>query len=498
MTRWKLLAALLIGAGIVAGCSKQDRQAKPPGPPSSQGASATSRSAAGLRLPPNSVSPDMGTLLAGTRRPEPSGDTDTWRQFRGNQRDNIAHAAKNLPRSWPAEGPKPIWTIEGLAVGYNSVAINGGKVYFNDYDTKTRMWMTRCVWLADGQEVWRWSYRRGIIENHGITRSVPVVDDKYVVSLDPKCVLHGYDAVTGKHLWAHDLAYEYGTTIPGWYNGQCPLDGGDRVVIGVGGQVRSGADDNGKPAQWGKSILMAAFRKDTGELIWQTPNAGNHEMTHSSVMPVQVAGRTQYVWCTNKSLVGVDSADGRLLWELPWQTNTAVAPSAFGAGANRVFMTAGYKAGSILLDIQPAGDAFAAKPVASLTYQQFESDCHTPVLWQDRLYDIDMTGLFTCLSLDAKVLWKKPPPPAASASAKDYGLGSFLLADGMFFVLEGATGRLHMLEPEADGYKELASAAVLAGKAADQDVEAWAPMAYANGKLVLRNLTKMVCIQIGQ
>ena len=70
------------------------------------------------------------------------------------------------------------------------------------------------------------------------------------------------------------------------------------------------------------------------------------------------------------------------------------------------------------------------------------------------------------------------------------GLGSYLLADGMFFVLDGDTGNLHLLEASTTEYKELASAHVLAGQ------EVWAPMALSGGKLVLRDLTKMICLDV--
>ena len=65
-----------------------------------------------------------------------------------------------------------------------------------------------------------------------------------------------------------------------------------------------------------------------------------------------------------------------------------------------------------------------------------------------------------------------------------------LLADGMFFVLEGKTGMLRLIEANTTGYKELGKAQVLSG----QDV--WGPMALSDGKLVLRDLAKLVCIDV--
>ena len=60
----------------------------------------------------------------------------------------------------------------------------------------------------------------------------------------------------------------------------------------------------------------------------------------------------------------------------------------------------------------------------------------------------------------------------------------------MIFALEGATGVLHLLEASTTGYKELAKAPVLKGP------EVWAPIALSDGKLVIRDLAKMICLDV--
>ncbi|MBU0617987.1 MAG: hypothetical protein KKI02_09745, partial [Planctomycetes bacterium] len=46
-------------------------------------------------------------------------------------------------------------------------------------------------------------------------------------------------------------------------------------------------------------------------------------------------------------------------------------------------------------------------------------------------------------------------------------------------------------EASTTAYKELDSAAVLSGH------DVWGPMALVDGKLVLRDMTKMVCLEVG-
>ena len=65
------------------------------------------------------------------------------------------------------------------------------------------------------------------------------------------------------------------------------------------------------------------------------------------------------------------------------------------------------------------------------------------------------------------------------------------LADGVFLAMEGTTGVLRMFEASTSGYQELASAEVLSGP------DVWGPPALSDGKLVVRDMTRMVCLQIG-
>jgi outer membrane protein assembly factor BamB len=60
----------------------------------------------------------------------------------------------------------------------------------------------------------------------------------------------------------------------------------------------------------------------------------------------------------------------------------------------------------------------------------------------------------------------------------------------MFLILEGKTGMLRLLEASTTGYKELASAQILSGH------DVWSPPALSDGKLVIRDFTRMVCLDL--
>ncbi len=389
-----------------------------------------------------------------------------WPQFRGPSRDNISKET-GLLRQWPATGPKVLWTVP-VAQGYAGAAIVAGRVYHNDYDEAKNEWQVKARNLADGKLIWQFSEPRVIRPNHAITRTVPAVDAKYVFTLDPKLGLHCLDIKTGKQLWGKNLVDAYGATIPPWYNGQNLLMEADRIILATGGNA-----------------ILVALDKATGKEIWRTPNPNKLAMSHASVMPATIGGVKQYLYGTLNGPLGVSAKDGKLLWEYSRKFNVAVAPSPLAVDAQRVFMTASYDAGSVMVRVQPAGANFNVTPAFDMKMNEWNSEVHTPIVYQGHMFAVGKKkrGLFTCLNFDGKEVW-------TSEGKASYDLGSYLLADGMIFALEGATGVLHLLEASTTGYKELAKAPVLKGP------EVWAPIALSDGKLVIRDLAKMICLDV--
>jgi hypothetical protein len=66
---------------------------------------------------------------------------------------------------------------------------------------------------------------------------------------------------------------------------------------------------------------------------------------------------------------------------------------------------------------------------------------------------------------------------------------------------------LYLIEPDPAGFKQLAAAQVLAeGQVNDADPmtrfgggnQNWAPLALSDGKLLIRDQTKMICVKVAQ
>lgn len=391
----------------------------------------------------------------------------SWPGFRGSNRDAVAADPTSLADSWPAAGPHKLWSID-VGEGYAGAAVLNGRVYLMDYDREAQTDALRCLSLADGREIWRFSYPLPVKRNHGMSRTVPAVTPTHVVALGPKCQVCCLDAVTGETRWVIDLVREYGTSVPAWYAGQCPLIDGDRVILAPSG-----------------SSLMIAVELKTGKVIWKTPNPRDWKMTHVSIAKMELGGRKTYVYCGHRGVAGIAADDGSLLWETPdWKISIATVATPVPLADGRVFLSGGYEAGAMMLGLAEKGGKWQAKPVFRLDADTFGATQQTPILFQDHLYGVRPNGELVCLDLDGQVCW-------ASGAGHRFGLGPFMIADGKILVMND-DGLLTMARASPTGFEMLAQAQVFDGH------DAWGPFALAGSRLIVREFTRMVCLELGK
>jgi outer membrane protein assembly factor BamB len=402
----------------------------------------------------------------------------TWTQFRGENSDNISKKTVRVASNWGDKGPEILWSID-LGEGHAAPAVMNGRVYVLDYDEEKKGDALRCFSLADGKEIWwRW-YKVHIKRNHGMSRTVPAVTEKYVVTIGPRCHVMCTDAQTGDFLWGLDLEKDFGTKTPFWYTGQCPLIDNSIAVIAPAGKV-----------------LLMGVDCATGQVVWETPNPHGWTMSHTSIMPMTLAGRKMYVYSAIEGMVGV-SAEGQdrgtVLWETTLWSHSVLAPSPVILEDGRIFLTAGYGVGSSMLQVTEEKGIFSVKKLQEYPPKEgLASEQQTPILYKGHLLGIlpkDAGGLrnqFVCYHPDncKRLVW-------SSGKTNRFGLGPYLIADGKIFVLDD-NGVLTLLEASITGYKQLAQAKILDGH------DAWGPLALAGSRLLLRDSKRMVCLEVGQ
>jgi hypothetical protein len=88
------------------------------------------------------------------------------------------------------------------------------------------------------------------------------------------------------------------------------------------------------------------------------------------------------------------------------------------------------------------------------------------------------------MAMDGTLKWKTNQQLA-------FARGGSILADGLMLVSDGST-KLNLLEPSPEGVKAISSAVVL------EPGDNWAPLALADGKLLIRGQRHLKVLQVAQ
>ena len=400
---------------------------------------------------------------------------DEWSRFRGPEFDNIKKSGSGLINKFNSD-PKIQWSVE-LGEGHAGPSIYKGKVYLLDYDEKVKADMLKCFSLRDGKELWRRWYNVNIKRNHGMSRTIPAVTEDYILTVGPRSHVMCLDRESGDLRWGMDIEKLYETEIPFWYTGQCPLIDDGNAIIATGGHA-----------------IMIAVDCATGEILWEVPNPGIWKMSHASIMPWVYQGIKMYVYSAVGGVIAI-GAEGDLAGKVLWQSNewscSVVAPSSVCLPDGKVFLTAGYGAGSMVFQIDYENGKFSAtrlydyKPKDGLACEQ-----QTPIYHDGLLYGIlpkdagAMRNQFICVDPQdtRKVVW-------TSGKTHRFGLGPYMIADGKFFILND-DGTLSIVQPSRKNFILLDQIKVFEGH------DAWAPLAIADGYLLLRDANNMYCMDI--
>jgi len=402
--------------------------------------------------------------------------TGKWTRFRGSDFDNEVKDGIKLIDKFPAEGAKILWKQE-LGEGHSAPVIYNGKVYILDYEEDKKSDALRCFDLIDGKEIWKRSYKNHVKRNHGMSRTTPAITDSFIVTLGPKGHAMCSNPENGELLWGLDLVKEFQTEIPFWYTGQCPLIENNIAVFAPSG-----------------TSLMIGVDCRSGKVIWKTPNPDNLKMSHSSIMPMTFAGKKMYVYAAVGGIVGISAEGddvGQILWELKKFNPSVVAPSPLVLDNGKIFMTAGYGAGSILFRLKADGNKFSTEVLQEYKPKEgLASEQQTPLFHNGFVYGIspkdggNFRNQFVCVKPDnpKNILW---------SSGKDYrfGLGPYLIADGKFYILKD-DGELTIARINSNKFEFLDKVQIMEGQ------DAWAPLAIADGKLILRDSKTIVCVDI--
>jgi len=416
----------------------------------------------------------------------PDINSQDWTQYFGPSRNGVS-AQKSILRTWPQEGPQVLWTAQ-VGIGFGGPVVKAGKVYLLDRDDKVGDKL-RCFDLSTGKELWSFGYDApGSVMFPG-SRSVPTIDGNRIYTCGPYGNLYCIDINTQKPVWNKNVWADYGgTKIPTWAITQCPLVYGDLVIV----------------ASQTPQAGVVAYEKLTGKVKWTTPSLGPTGYVSPEI--VMIGKESHVVMITASAgrgpgasggkVVGIDPLTGKILWEYTnWQCSIPV-PGAVDAGEGRMLITGGYQAGSAMIKIARKTDGTYS--VTELYKNpDFGSHTQSPVLYNGSFYAQYSTNErkdgMVCMSIDGQVKWKTGRTPL-------FDKGGTILADGLMLSTDGAS-KLYLIEPDPSGFKPVASSELLKADAAgDQRFpnQNWAPLALANGRLLIRDQSRLMCVKVAQ
>ncbi len=409
---------------------------------------------------------------------ERGGVPGSWPGFRGRLRDNLEHGSVALAREWPDEGPPIVWQIE-VGDGHAMPALSEGCLYLLDYDEPRGGDVIRALNADTGVMLWEYLYPVKIKRNHGISRTVAATDGSGVVTLGPRCHVVCLSVESGDYRWGFNMVQRYGTKVPLWYAGQCPLIDNGMVVL----------------APAGEKVLLCGVDIASGETLFETPNTSGLQMSHSSVMVLEVEGVRQYIYAALGGVVGVAAEgeeQGKVLWKSREFTPSVVAPSPLPMEDGHFFMTAGYGSGGAMFRVERgSGAEWQARVVFKTDKRQFACEQQTPLYLDGLLYSVLPSDGGTerqqlvCMTPGGERLW-------ASGRDDTFGLGPYLATSSGLMLLMNDSGTLTLAEVSRQGFRRLARHVLMDGKGRD----AWGPMILAEGRLYLRDSTRLYCLDL--
>jgi len=368
-----------------------------------------------------------------------------WPQWRGPNRDGISKET-GLLKQWPTGGPPLVWKATGAGRGYSSFSIANGKLY--TMGLRGDREFVIAFDIATGKEAWATAHGSAFRNDRGDgPRGTPTIDGDRLYALGGNGDLSALDARTGKIIWSKNVLREFGGQNIQWGISESPLVLGNKVLVNAGGR--------------GASIV--AFNKTDGSVIWKSQS---DEPGYSSGMPLDVNGLTQVVFFTASRALGLDSKDGRLLWEYERPANNVANVATPIIRANRIFISSDYGTGGGVIEIKPDNKA------QEIYFNKDMRNHHSSsVLVGDYLYGFS-SSVLTAMKFDTgEVAWRD----------RSVGKGSLVYADGNLYCFS-ENGVVGLVEATPTGYKEKGRFRI------QQDsLPTWAHPVVAGGRLYLRD-----------
>lgn len=225
-----------------------------------------------------------------------AGRNEIKSQWRGPNRDGH-YPENNLLKEWPTSGPQLIKLINGLGQGYSSPAITENKIFITGTINQTGYVF---AYSHQGKLLWKKAYGQEWTANYPGSRCTPVIVDDVLYILTGHGVLHCITTEEGEKVWNVNILERFAAPEIQYGMSEQLLIDKDKIICTPGGA----------------KACLAALDRFTGKTIWSTPGK-NETSAYCSPILVNHNGIPLIITLLEKSMIGVNAYNGKLLWSFP-------------------------------------------------------------------------------------------------------------------------------------------------------------------------------------
>ncbi|MCJ7523127.1 MAG: PQQ-binding-like beta-propeller repeat protein [Dehalococcoidia bacterium] len=383
-------------------------------------------------------------------------------RFRGPAGDGM-FPETGLLKKWPEGGPKLVWTVKGLGLGFSSAVVVDGTVYVTGMDDQKQGYLF--AFNLDGSPKWKVPYGPEMGKTGPAvagTRGTPNVDGDKIFVMSGFANLYTIEPKKGQVLKSIDLLKLSGAKQIRYGFAECVLVDGKKVICTPGGPDAS----------------LMALDRDTGEKIWQSKGL-SQQSAYCSARLIRHGKRRLIITLVEKGIVALDPETGKVLWqhEQPNRYGVRPCPPLYHDGS--IYFCAARKSGGIQLALADDGLSVTEK----WTDKTLDPQMHGVVLVDGCIYGTAQsanTGLVCLEWKTGKVMW----------NASVVKMAAVVSAEGMLYVY-GEDGTMRLVKPSPEAFTPVSQFAVTQGT--DRH---WAHPTIANGRLYIRHGDEMMAYDI--
>jgi outer membrane protein assembly factor BamB len=384
-------------------------------------------------------------------------EAQNFNNWRGPNRDGH-YPDKDLLTSWPANGPKMIWSFENLGIGFTSPVFANDKIYITGLEGETGFLY---VLSEKGQLLNKFPYGKDFSDSYPGARSTPTIAGNLMYLATGEGELICMDVNTGQKKWTKGLFTDFDGKNIRWGVTENLVVDGDIVYVSPGG----------------KRYNIVALNRHTGDLVWESP--GKETLSsYGSPLLFTHGGRKLLVNMMDSYVVGLDASDGKVLWSQPFVNRYNIHPNTPIYHNGELYIYTGYGKGGYMLKLNADGSSIS---------QKWENTQLDPKTGGAVMVDGYIYG-----SGDRNRRWFGVDWNTGQVvhESRDIDAGTVIAADGMIYAYT-ERGELALLKPEAGKLTVVSQTKIELGS--DQH---WAYLVINKGILYVRHGNALMAYDI--